>query len=354
MVAVHTLRSAARKRVGAPLAALLVGVTLAACGGGDSGGGGGGDGTLTMDVGVQSLVLQTYYPQLAQELGYFDDEKLKVNITVGESTANSVQGLIGQSIDAYLGGPEGLAANEQGAQLRFIAAGANRSIWNIVATPDINSIQDLAGKNLGVSALQSISTVTMRQALQANGVDPNNVKFIIAGGTSKRFSALQAKRVSAAPLGIPINYQASETAGMKDFGNTNKIGAPPLVAAVVTVSKKWADGHKEELRRFLRAYQRTIDALYNPQMKSQISQLVAKGLKVDAKYADRAIDEVFLKSKGELMPKDAHIDLPALQTSADAFLSFGALKKQTDASSAVDHSYLEDAQKSLKDNPPKS
>lgn len=330
--------------------ALALATGTAACGGGDSGGG--ADGELTLNMGVQSLVIQTYYPQLAEALGYFDDEKLRVNITVGESTANSVQGLIGGSINLYNGGPEGLSANEQGADVRFIAAGSNRSIWNVVAAKDVTDIKQLNGANIGVSALQSISTVTTRQALQAQGVDPNGLKFIVAGGTSKRFSALQAGRVKAVPLGIPVNYQASETAGFKDFGNTNDLGAPPVAGAVLTVSKKWADSHREELRRFLRAYQRTVDALYDPAMKDRIVKIVSDGIKVDQQYVARAIDEIFLKGDGSAMPKDAHLDPVAVQTAADAFLSFGALKKKVDASTAIDHSYLEDAQKSLVDNPP--
>ncbi|MGH8891984.1 MAG: ABC transporter substrate-binding protein [Actinomycetes bacterium] len=340
------------RTVAVATAALLLSSTTA-CGSSDSSKAG-KDEQLTVNMGVQSLVIQTYYPQLAEALGYFKDENLKVNISVGESTANSVQGLIGGSIDLYNGGPEGLSANEQGADLRFIAAGSNRSIWNVVGAEGVEDIHELEGASIGVSALQSISTVTTRQALQANGVDPKSLKFVAAGGTSKRFAALQAGQAEAAPLGIPVNYQASESAGFKDFGNTNELGAPPVAGAVLTVSKKWADEHKEELRRFLRAYQRTIDALYNPAMKDKIAGIVSKGIEVDKPYVERAIDEIFLKGDGKTMPKNCKVDPVALQTAADAFAEFGALKKKMDdASIAIDHSYLEDAQKSLREDPPK-
>ncbi|MDQ1627024.1 MAG: hypothetical protein QOI54_768 [Actinomycetota bacterium] len=336
-------------------AALLL-VSIAACGSSSTGTSDksvGKNQPLSLNMGVQSLVIQTFYPQIAQALGYFKDENLNVKITVGESTANSVQGLIGGSIDLYNGGPEGLTANEQGADLRFIAAGSNRSIWNLVAAKGITDIKQLQGATIGVSALQSISTVTTRQALVANGVDAKSIKYIVAGGSSKRFAALQAGQVKAAPLGIPVNYQASQNEGFKDFGNTNTLGAPPLAGAVLTVSKKWADGHREALRRFLRAYQRTIDALYNPAMKERIATIVAKGIQVDKPYVERAIDELFLKGDGKAMPKDCKVDPAALQTAADAFVEFGALKKKIDASTAIDNSYLEDAQQSLRSDPPK-
>ncbi|NMH97324.1 ABC transporter substrate-binding protein [Pseudonocardia acidicola] len=340
------------RRTTAVITGLLIATaTLVGCG---SGGSANSSGRLTMNVGVQSLVLQTYYPQLAKALGYFDDEKLDVNITVGESTANSVQGLLGGSIDAYLGGPEGLTATEQGADLKFVAAAANRSIWNVVASPGVTSFQNLAGKDIGVSALQSISTVTMRQALKANGVDVNRLNYIVTGGTAKRFAALQANRVAAVPLGLPINYQAADSGGFVDLGNTNDIGAPPLVAAVVTVKQSWAQSHKEELRRFLRAYQRVINALYDPAMTQRLVDLTSKGLQVEPRYMERAIKELFLEgpSVGQSMPKDAHIDAAALQTSADAFLEFGGLKQKMDPSGLIDMSYLEDAQRSLATNPP--
>jgi ABC-type nitrate/sulfonate/bicarbonate transport system substrate-binding protein len=53
------------------------------------------------------------------------------------------------------------------------------------------------------------------------------------------------------------------------------------------------------------------------------------------------------------MPKDCKVDPAALQTAADAFVEFGALKKKIDASTAIDNSYLEDAQQSLRSDPPK-
>lgn len=307
---------------------------------------------LTMNIGVQSLVLQTYYPQLAEDLGYFEDENLDVTITVGESTANSVQGLIGGSIDAYLGGPEGMAANQQGADLRFVVAASNRSIWNLVTSPEITSLDQLNGANIGVSALQSISTVTLRQALAANGVDVDTLNYIAAGGSAKRFAALLADQVQAVPLGIPVNYQASDTEGFTDFGNTNDLGAPPVAGAVVTVSKEWADEHPEEMTRFLRAYQRTVDALYNPDMTDEITAIVAEGIAVEPEYMRRAIDEIFFQADGQIMPADSHIDPEALQTAADAFLEFDAISEPMDASTMLDMSYLETAQESLESDPP--
>ncbi|MGH3745929.1 MAG: ABC transporter substrate-binding protein, partial [Micromonosporaceae bacterium] len=247
------------------------------------------------------------------------------------------------------------SANEQGADLRFVVAAANRSIWNVVAAPGTKSIKDLEGKSIGVSAIQSISTATTRQALAAHGVNVKKLKYIVAGGTSKRFAALEADRIAAAPLGIPVNYQASESSGLVDLGNTNDLGAPVLVAACVTVSDKWATSHEEELKRFLRGYQRAVNALYDPKMTDKIVQIAGKRLQIEPQYVKRAIQELFFdkETAGDLMPKDARIDRAGLVTAMEAFMEYGALKKKVDPSSVVDESYLDAAQKSLKEDPPK-
>lgn len=308
-----------------------------------------------MSVGLQALVFQTSYTRLAKTLGYFEDENLDVEIITGEVTSNNVQALIGGSLSAYQGGPEALSANEQGGDLVFVAGGGNTSIWDIITTPEITSLKQLEGKPVGVSSLASISTVAVRQALEAQGVDTDKVRFVPAGGTSKRLAALQSGQTRAGPIGIPQNYQA-EDKGFRNFGNTSlDLGAPPLVASTVTVSKKWAEENSEALVRFLRAYQRVIDDLYDPAMKDKLAEILSTELKVPVKYTARAIEDTFLSEGGKNAPigEEGRVDPEALQNAADAFLEFGALKKKIDAARFIDESYLEQAQQTLKDSPPK-
>jgi NitT/TauT family transport system substrate-binding protein len=350
----------------------LLAVTVAACGGGGSETTttaeqpGGNTGTQSaaydtskpckMKVGLQALVLQTAYPRLAQELGYYEDENLEVELLTGEVTSNNVQALIGGSLDAYLGGPEALAANEQGGDLIFVVGAANNSIWDITTDPKITDLKQIEGKAYGVSSLASISTAAAKAALEANGVDTSKVKFVAAGGTSKRYAALKAGQVQAATLGIPQNYQAEEKDGFKNFGNTSiDLGAPPINASLLTVSDKWAKANSDCLVRFLRAYQRVVTDLYDPAMKDKLTEIVSTQLKVEPKYAARAIDELFLDNDGKdpAVGKDARIDKQSLQNSVEAFVEIGALKKKVDAAPFVDESYLERAQQTLKESPPK-
>jgi NitT/TauT family transport system substrate-binding protein len=334
-------------------AAAVLAIGVGACGGGgsDSGSGSGANKTDNVTIGVQTKILQTYYAQLAEKLGFFKQEGLKVKIIVGQDPATTVQALIGGSLDLYLGGPEALPAAVKGADLRFIAGASNRSIWDIVTTKDVHRVGDLKGKLFGVSSLSSTSTATSKQAIQAQGVSPDAVKYIVAGGTGTRYTALLNGRIQGAALGIPVNYQAADSGKLNDLGSTDgQLGAPPIAATMLTVSQKWAQGHKPIVQRFLRAYQRVIDALYDPKMTDRIVNAAAADIEVKPQYVRRAIETLFLNKStgGKVLPKDGHIDMKALQNIADAFVSLKLLPAKIDVAKFVDTSYLKAAQASLK------
>jgi NitT/TauT family transport system substrate-binding protein len=336
-------------RRGGALVAVLAALALLAPGCGDDGGSSGG-GTQELTIAVQSKILQTYYPQLAEKLGYLKAEGIKVRVIESQNPSGSIQALAGGSLDMFLGGPEALPAAAKGADMRFVAAGSNRSIWDIVTTKDVSDLKDLEGKEFGVSATTSISTATSKQALKAQGVDPDSLKYVVAGGTGNRYTALESGQIAAAPLGIPVNYQAVDSGKLKDFGVTDSdLGAPPIAAVVLTVSKRWADDNHEVLVSFLRAYQKVIDALYDPKQTDKIVDAASADIKVEPKYMRRAVETLFLEEKGDspVLPRDGHIDVEALQNAADAFTELGVLPSKVDVTKYVDMSYLEEAQKSL-------
>lgn len=354
-----------RWMAGIGCAALLLG-TVAACSGGSSVNSEGPSTSssaatydtakpLSMKISTQGTVLQVIYASFAQELGYFKDENLNVEILTSKSSANATQALISGSLDAHVGGPEALVANVQGADIRFVAGGADAPIWDLVTTPDIKTLKDLEGKPFGISAEASISTVAVKEALAANGVDVDKVNFFVAGNGSARFAALTAGTVKGATFGAPDNYKAIDD-GMSDFGNLQKLGTRPVTTSVVSVSEEWADSHRETLIRFLRAYQRVIDDLYNPAMKDKMVEVLSNVVKTTPDYASRSLDDIFLSSDrvvGVGAAENGEVDPTALQNAANAFQSFGALKSKVDAAKYIDHSYLHEAQDTLKQFPPK-
>ena len=124
---------------------------------------------------------------LGQQQGYFADEGLTLNITTVGGGADEIAGLQSGSFDFIAVGYVPLfAAAAQGLPLKLIlandAGGSTKdNDWQVVVAGKGSSIQtpqDLAGKTIGVNALNGVAQATTLASLEAEGVDTSSIKFV--------------------------------------------------------------------------------------------------------------------------------------------------------------------------------
>ncbi|HEX5868020.1 MAG TPA: ABC transporter substrate-binding protein, partial [Beijerinckiaceae bacterium] len=110
---------------------------------------------LTFMFPVKS-VLQYHPFYIAQQLGYYKDEKLDVRFEVSNGSSAALRQLIAGNVDAALPSPAAyLNAVAQGHDLRWIFSYEYANVFSLVV-PDkspIKSVADLKGKSVGVSEL---------------------------------------------------------------------------------------------------------------------------------------------------------------------------------------------------------
>jgi NitT/TauT family transport system substrate-binding protein len=158
-------------------------VAAAACGGDDEGGGaaggGGGGGGAELDAVTVQLKWVTqaqfagYYAALDQ--GYYEEAGLDVTILPGGPDITPEQVVAGGNAEFGLNWlPSTLAQRDQGVDLVNIAQVFTRAGITEVAWKDtgIDSIDDLAGKNVGVWCCGN--QYQLFAALEKNGIDPND------------------------------------------------------------------------------------------------------------------------------------------------------------------------------------
>src|SRR5439155_26297430 len=94
----------------------------------------------------------------------------------------------------------------------------------LVVSPQIQRVQDLKGKMLGVGSVASMDAITARIALEKYGLVPDeDVKiFSLGGGSDTRIAALKSGRVAGTMLALPYNKMAvkagfTELIAMKDI-----------------------------------------------------------------------------------------------------------------------------------------
>jgi len=171
------------------LAGIVAAALLALTGCGDDGGssGGGSEGGVTkIKVGV--LPISNVAPlYLGMEKGFFKEEKLEIEPSIGQSGNELVTGMVSGSTDfAFLGYVPLMSARGQGLPVKVVANADNgaetaKDEWTLLLSKQGSPIKepaDLAGKTIAVNALKGVGEVEIKAALDKRGVDPDSIKLL--------------------------------------------------------------------------------------------------------------------------------------------------------------------------------
>jgi NitT/TauT family transport system substrate-binding protein len=121
------------------------------------------------------------------ELVHFKDDQL------------GLKALIAGEVDSFEGGPQGVfSADSKGGDARILGCHWTVVPHGIYAKDNIKSVKDLKGKQIAVSAPNSMPDMLARAALEKFGVNPKDVKLAAVGGDRDRYQALVGGVVDAA------------------------------------------------------------------------------------------------------------------------------------------------------------
>jgi len=156
---------------------------------------------LTIAVGGKNLFY--YLPlTIAEQLGYFKDEGLQVEIPDFAGGAKALQALVGGSADVVSGAYEhtiNMQAKNQPI-MSIVLQGRAPQIVLAVSTktmPGYKSIADLKGKKIGVTAPGSSTAMMASYVLAKAGLKASDVSFIGVGASSGAISAVKSGQVDA-------------------------------------------------------------------------------------------------------------------------------------------------------------
>ena len=166
--------------------------------------------TVRVAVGGQTQFI--YLPlTLADQLGYFKDEGLSVQISDLRGGSEALAALIGGSVDIVTGFYEHtLRARAQGKHLVMVMLfDRYPGLVLMVGKQHLNevrSIKDLVGKPVGVTAPGSSTDQLVKYLLRQNDLSPQSIP-VVTGGISTMLAALEQDRVWA---GVTVDPLASK------------------------------------------------------------------------------------------------------------------------------------------------
>ncbi|WFU66520.1 ABC transporter substrate-binding protein [Bradyrhizobium brasilense] len=224
---------------------------------------------ITIAVGGGACLC--YLPTvLAKQLGEYDKAGLAVELVDLKGGSDALKAVLGGSADVvsgYFDHCVNLAAKKQELQA-FVVYDRYPGLVLVVSpkhTGEINSIKDLAGKKVGVSAPGSSTDSFLKYLLKKNGLDPTGTAVIGVGLGATAVAAMEQGQIDAAVMLDPAvtvlqgSYKdlkiLSDTRTQHDtlavFGGEYPGGALYSTAA-------WVNGHEKEVQALTNAIMATL------------------------------------------------------------------------------------------------
>jgi len=209
---------------------------------------------------MDTLQLITFAPPVvlavAQARGYFEAEDLRVEHTITGSSAQLMRGVIDGTYDLGFTNPDNWItyATRDGADgfmFQGVSTGGERTL---VARREIQSTEDLRGKDIAVDAVDSGFVMILWQILADQGVDfrAGDPRLVAVGTTSLRLESMERGDTAAAILTSPHTEQALAR-GYRVLGRSLD-HLPQYPGPQGGTTRRWAAAHPELLTRFVRAY----------------------------------------------------------------------------------------------------
>ncbi len=185
-----------------------------------------------------------------KEGGFFDQNRLNVDLQ-NIASAQGIPALIaGQTQFAQVGGSETLSANAGGADLVVVAQLAGVYPFVLEVAPEINSVNDLKGKKVGVSSVGSSSDIATRVALKKMGLDPDkDVSILAVGSSTQRTAAMLAGSIQAG-VSQPPDSLAVEAKGFHVLYDLASQHLPSANTSVV-VTRAYLNANRDVVQRYV-------------------------------------------------------------------------------------------------------
>ena len=181
--------------------------------------------------------------------GYFAEQGLDVRIVSGTGGALGIPMLLSGEGQVGAFGDTAVRAVFQGAPVRVVATPVKGANFYLYSRPDFANVNELRGKTIGVSTLNSTPQVLTMRILREHygwGDPARDVRWSRVAG--HRLQALQARTVEAVIVDAPENVYADRLGFRKHFVTTDFIAIP---SGGITVTSDYVRKNSSDLKKFL-------------------------------------------------------------------------------------------------------
>jgi ABC-type nitrate/sulfonate/bicarbonate transport system substrate-binding protein len=256
----------------------------------------GGPLAATINTVTMSSTATHWREFVAQSKGFFEDEGLTVNESVVKPQVTADALISGDAQISFAYTAAGVLATSAGADLEIVGSGLDKVAYSFVASPDVESVEDLKGRTIAAAAEDDVFTVVIYEILDDAGLSKDDVTFVFGSNSNDRAAALEGGAVQAALLPPPADHRL-EGEGFNIIAETADY-APLMNLSSTMVSRKWAADNGAVIEAYLRAISTATDWLYEPANKDEAIEILAEATQsttedAAAAYADYIDEKAF-------------------------------------------------------------
>ena len=254
----------------------------------------------TIHIPTKSLTSMPLF--FGKDKGFFAREGIDVDLIL-MSPPTAIAALVAGELDFSTTVGAGISATMRGLPIKRVLYIQQYVTFSLMAAPEIKTMRDLVGKQVGATALTDATAIAAREILKGSAVDPATVNFFYTQSTESSRTALTSKKLAAAMLPPPFAEETqvrgfNRLADAKDFAPLSGIG---LLASADALKKNPAKGVA-----VIRAVLRTMDYMREPKNHQELVDYILKIHKIDAAVAAQALATVMaVYSKDGTKPRDA-------------------------------------------------
>jgi sulfonate transport system substrate-binding protein len=281
--------------------------------------------SLTLAVGGKGLLY--YLPlTLAERLGYFKEQGLDVTINDFSGGAQSLQALVGGSVDVVTGAYEhNIRMQAKGQDIRAVIELGRFPGIVLAVKKDrpVKSFKDLKGMKIGVTAPGSSTNFFANALLAKEGVKPEEVSFIRVGSGATAVAAIKKGEIDAISNLDPaiskleqdgdiaiLADSRTEDGNMKLFGGNNP-------AAVVYLKADFIEKNPVTVQRLVNAFYKALRW-----REKATPEDVAKAVPEEYHLGDRALYLAAVKASAPMYSKTGIIPEQGMKNAYEMLAQF--------------------------------
>jgi NitT/TauT family transport system substrate-binding protein len=271
----------------------------------------------------------------AKEMGFFEDYGVQVEPVYYDVYSDTYPDLAAGQIDGALIAMGDIININRNAPMKVVAVMDDGGADSIVASPEINSIQDLKGKAVGV-LIGTQYELMVAEMLKSANMTMDDVT-VVEVNPEAATEALKSNQVQAVYTWEPHLSEA--------VSNGNKIIYPTekmrLFPDMIVFRKSVVDERPEDVRAFLKAWFKTVE--YRIQHQGETRDIAAKylGVTPDKVLPDDNLRIYTLDDNRRLFDIQQPNSIYSVTNITSAYLmSIGVLTQQVNQLELLDPSYL--------------